>query len=260
MPHGLRRHLCLVAAQLAWLAGWLSRQLDNRGDAATYWTIARDLAREANETSLLACVLVATSSLHSAVTDLADCDGRIAVALLDEAEAVADTRSPAALRSWILARRAEEAAAAGDAAECARVFDAAERTISAGAGSAGGLLADWDDGRLALWRSHCVIHLAGETIDRALVEAIAVLERALSALDSARLYDRSRIMIELAEAHASLHEPEPACTLLVGTLDLAGEVGLVSHLRRVQRVRQRLDPWSGTSAVRELDERLRLAP
>jgi transcriptional regulator with XRE-family HTH domain len=260
MTSSLRHQLCLVAAEMAWLAGWLSRQLDNRGDASAYWVFARDLAREIDERPLLAHVLVAASSLHSAVPDRGDGSGETALMLLDEADTVVGSGSQASLRSWILARRGEEAAAIGDATESARAFDRAEQTMNVVDGRTDGILADWDAERLALWRSHCVINLAEDGLDRHVVVAVGVLEHALSAFDASRLYDRSRTMIELAEAHVTLREPDHACALLADCLDLAGDAALVSHVRRIGRVRRRLGPWRQTPAVRNLDERLRLTP
>src|SRR5262249_54032982 len=132
MTPDLRRQLYVVAAQTAWLAGWLSKQLDNRGDAAGYWSFARDLSREAGERPLLAHVLVATSSLYSAVTGRLDSDPATSVSLLDEADVVVGTRSSPSLRSWVLARRAEERSAAGDVASSREDFDQAARLLHRG--------------------------------------------------------------------------------------------------------------------------------
>lgn len=254
----LRRYVQVVAAETASEAGWLSRQLDNRGDATGYWSLARELAREAGEHELVARVLVAASSLYSTVTGRPDGDGATALTLLDQAEALAGPRSSPGLRSWILARRAEEGAAAGDTRRSVRDFDQAERLLSGAFGSSGGILADWDGERLALWRAHCVIHLYADPPAWALADAVTVLERALSDLNPSRLYDRSRAMIELAEAYVRQREVEAACALLADTLSLALDVGLMSHVGRVRRVRQRLVPWQGTAAVTRLDEQLRL--
>lgn len=259
MTPDLRRHLHLVTAETAWLAGWLCRQLDNRGDAAGYWACARDLAREAGERPLLAHILVATSSLHSAVTGRSDGDARTALALLDEAEAVAGPRASRALQSWILARRAEEHASVGENAVAASEFDRAERLLD-GCAAGEGLLADWDHERLALWRAHCVVRPDAESPAVAVAAAIRTLEKGLCGLAQSRVYDRSRALIELAEAHVTLRDVDQACAVLHDSLTLTADVGLVSHRQRIRRVRQRLAPWSDNSAVELLDERLMLHP
>jgi transcriptional regulator with XRE-family HTH domain len=259
MTPDLRRHLHLVTAETAWLAGWLCRQLDNRGDAAGYWACARDLARQVGEKPLLAHILVATSSLHSAVTGRSDGDAPTALALLDEAETVAGPRSSPALQSWVLARRAEEHASVGEAATAASEFDRAERLLD-GCLAGDGLLADWDHERLTLWRAHCVVRPDAESPASAVAEAIRTLEKGLAGLAPSRVYDRSRALIELAEAHVTQRDVDQACAVLHASLTLTGDVGLVSHGQRVRRVRQRLAPWHDSSAVKLLDERLMLHP
>jgi hypothetical protein len=250
----------VVAAQTAWLAGWLSKQLDNRGDAAGYWTFARDLAREVGESPLLAHVLVATSSIYSAATGRPDSDQATSVSLLDEADAVAGARSSPALRSWVLARRAEERSAAGDGVSARKDFDQAARLLDLGQARAEGVLADWDGERLALWRAHCEIHSDPAPPISALNEAAGVLERALASLDPSRLYDRSRATLELAEARLRQGEVDQACALLIDSLTLATDAGMMNHVRRVRRVRHQLSRWQHTAEVGQLDERLRLAP
>jgi transcriptional regulator with XRE-family HTH domain len=256
----LRRRLYVAAAETALLAGWLSRQLDNRGDAAGYWAFARALAREAEERPLLAHVLVATSSIYSAATDHPPTDQATSLSLLDEADAVAGTRCSLALRSWILARRAEERSAAGDASSSASDFDQAARLLDRVQVRTEGILGDWDGERLALWRAHCEIHSNPEPPAHALNEASDVLERALAGLNPSRLYDRSRATLELAEARLRQGEIKETCALLIESLTLAADAGLMNHVRRVRRVRHQLSPWHHRADVRHLDERLRLAP
>ncbi len=141
-----------------------------------------------------------------------------------------------------------------------RHFAAAERVLDATSGRSVGLLADWDSERLALWRAHCTVQATTDSPRQAVSEAVVVLERALSGLDPSRLYDRSRAMIELAEAHAKQAEVERACQLLVKSVTLASDAGHVSHVRRCRRVRQHLAPWQHTPPVKQLDERLALIP
>lgn len=255
MPSPLRRQLQAVTAETALLAGWLSRQLDNHGDAVGYWALARDLAREAGEGSLHAHVLVATSSLYSPVTGRSGGDTRTALGLLDEAEGVAGARCAPPLRSWILARRGEEYAAMGQVADATGQFERAERLLD-GAAARDGILADWDAERLALWRAHCVVRCDARSSAGDVDRSVRTLERALCRLDPARTYDRSRALIELAEAYITQREIEHACAVLHDSLTLTDELGLMSHRQRVRRVRRRLDPWRDTSGVRLLDARL----
>src|SRR5437588_3347600 len=158
---------------------------------------ARDLAHEAGEKPLLAHVLVATSSIYSAPTGHPASDQATSLSLLDEADSVAGARCSPALRSWVLARRAEELAAAGDANGSRKDFDQASRLLNGAPPRTWGILADWDGQRLAIWRAHCEIHSNPEPPTGPLNEAADVLERALAGLNPSRLYDRSRAALEL---------------------------------------------------------------
>jgi transcriptional regulator with XRE-family HTH domain len=258
MPSELRRHLQAATAETALLAGWLCRQLDNHGDAAGYWAFARDLAREAGDGSLHAHVLVAISSLYSPVTGRSGGDVRTALRLLDEAKGAAGARCSPSLHSWILARQGEEYAAMGQIADATGHFHRAERLLDEEAPATDSILADWDHERLAHWRAHCVVGCDVHSSAGDVAEAVLTLQRSLSRLDPSRAYDRSRALIELAEGYITQGEIDHACAVLDDSLTLTDELGLVSHRQRVRRVRQRLEPWGDTSAVRLLDARLTL--
>jgi hypothetical protein len=142
----------------------------------------------------------------------------------------------------------------GQVADAIGQFEAAECLLDE-APATDGILADWDTKRLALWRAHCVVRCdawSSAEVDR----SVRALERSLSHLDPSRTYDRSRALIELAEAYITQREIEHACAVLHDSLTLTDEFGLVSHRQRVRRVRQRLEPWRDTSTVRLLDTRL----
>jgi hypothetical protein len=252
-PPSIRQHVYVLTAETAALAGWLSHLLDNRGDAYTHWTFARDVARQAGEGPLLAHALVATSVLYSTVRrphDPRRSDG--ALTLLDAADSAVGPGSSPILRSWLLARRGEERAVTGDAAGSARDFEEAARVRAAAPEPGTGVLNHWDEARLETWRAHCLVRLGDEA------EGIGVLDDVLARMAPSRLYDRSRALIELAAAHASRGRDgvEPACTLLSTAGMLAGRAGLVSHVERIWTVRERLSPWKDTAEVRALDEQL----
>ena len=219
---GLRQHVYVLTAETAALAGWLAHLLDNRGDAYTHWTFARDVARQAGEGPLLAHALVATSALYSNVRRAHDPKrSDAAMTLLGAADTAAGLRSSPVLRSWLLARRGEEHAVKGDAHASARDFEEAARVQATAAEPGIGVLRHWDEARLTTWRAHCLVRLGAVT------EGIALLDGVLARMHEPRLYDRSRALVELAAAHAQRGRDgvEPACALLTAAAPLAGRAG-----------------------------------
>jgi hypothetical protein len=252
-PPGLRQHVFVLTAETAALAGWLAHLLDNRGDAYTHWTFARDVARQAGDGPLLAHALVATSVLYSNVRRTHDPRrSDAALTLLGAADTAAGVGSSPILRSWLLARRGEEHAMNGDAVASARDFDEAARVQATAAEPGAGVLRQWDEARLTTWRAHCLVRLGD------VAEGIALLDDVLAGMQEPRLYDRSRALIELAAAHThrAREGVEPACALLTTAAHLAGRAGLVSHVERIWTVRERLSPWRDTAPVQALDEQL----
>jgi hypothetical protein len=106
----LRQLLAGALGEAAMLDGWLSFLLDDRRTARSRWALADDLAHEFANDPLHAHVLIARSSLASTLPQGGRTgESTVAITLLDEAEH--HVGGSAALRAWLLARRAEEHAA-----------------------------------------------------------------------------------------------------------------------------------------------------
>ncbi|WP_394620994.1 helix-turn-helix domain-containing protein [Lentzea sp. JNUCC 0626] len=113
----LRRRLLSAAGETAALEGWSLFDVDRTTPAKNRYETAIDLARQAGDNALEACVLAYWSYLAA---DQKDPYG--AVRLL--ADASAKVRgAAAATQSWVSARRAEELAGLGDASGTLRALD-----------------------------------------------------------------------------------------------------------------------------------------
>ena len=122
-PTGLEN----LTGRTALLVGYLFAKLERFGEARTYYAQAESLARDTDDLNLRAVTLIAHSGLH--------CwrragDAQRSRDLVEEAVAVAGNGAPFLVRTAVLARRAEERAAAGDETGCLGDLEAAERTIS----------------------------------------------------------------------------------------------------------------------------------
>jgi transcriptional regulator with XRE-family HTH domain len=252
--NGQIRGLRSIAGETAALAGWLSFLLDDRGSAHAAYALAGEFAGQAEDTLLGAHLLVVRSLLHSRVPWgwVSGGDTVMAMALLDRAQAEAGPPSPF-LHSWLLAHRAGEHAAAGDANAAQRDLEGAATALSAASTGSYGLFGYWDGTRLAAARGACAVSLGEST------EAITVLEDALAKVCPGVTVVRCNILTDLGAAYALEWELGQACVLLTDALAMAAQAGLGGAVQRIVAVRQQhLTKWRRTSQVAELDEQLRM--
>ncbi len=246
--------LQLIAGMLAAVAGKLSFNLGNQGDAHAYSVAAEGLAKEAGDGPLRARVLAQRSELYSDVwLGWRGNGSSTALQLLDQAHAVAGGSSSPWLRTWILASRAEEHAMRGDDRAARLDLEDADRLLGTAISADDGFFAHWYESpvaRLAGYRGNCAQLLGASA------EATTIIEESLAALPPSRVSVRCFETADLAMAYAKEEEVERACGLLTESLDLCSQGGLVAHLQRVVGVRRHLDRWRDTPAVRDLDDQL----
>jgi len=156
---------------------------------------------------------------------------------------------------WLLSRRAEEHAAAGNGNAAEHDLEAAARALAVSTASDDhGFFSHWEtapNARLAAYRGNCA-QLVGRH-----AEAIAVIESNLAAIGDRLVPIRASILADLASAYARSAEPEQACYVLKESLSIASTASLVPYVQRVRTVRARLAPWEDTAAVKALDDELR---
>jgi transcriptional regulator with XRE-family HTH domain len=250
-PDTIRRQLRSLAAETAALAGRLSHLLENRGDAQACWSYAKALATEAQDSSTYAFTLVLQRCQHSSVVyGGQNGDTSRALELLNEADAHLRGTASEHLRACVLASRAEDHAANGNADAARYDLEHASSLLANARTSDDGFFANWDQQRLAGYRGSCALALDQPE------EASAILEGTLGRTSSTLIGQRCAVMTDLAAAYARQHEVEHACALLLQSLTVATRAGLSELVLRVHGARRHLEPWSDQAAVRDLDERL----
>lgn len=255
-PEPSHRRLCAIAGETALIAGWLSFHTDDHADACEHFDIAHAAGQRAGDCSLQAHALGGKRALYSAAP-LGGCptsgDTATALALLDQAIAVAGSAAPAPLRAWLAACKAEDHAVDGDRTECYRALQRSqEATDQVQPHERVGRFRHWDDARLDAHRGLCQLLLGAE-------EAAATLRRALRGIQPVRFEHRSAVLTDLAAAYARLGEPEKACQTAAEALTLAAGANVRTCLRRMRGVLQRLDAWRDLPTVQDLTQRLMAA-
>jgi hypothetical protein len=238
-------------------AGWLSYNVNNRGDASAYWSYAESVARDLGSDQMLAYALGVRSSVYSAVPKRArsPLDTGASMALLEQAISLAKTGSSHALRAWLYARRAEEHAVVGDRHAAYSDIERAYRVMSRQRDGVDDfpILPAWRDARLTRYHGSAAQLVSDHR------EAVTILTGTMDALPAPYMPQRAMAMTDLATAYAHLPQPEVehACNLLSQAHAIAAPAGLGEATRRVMEARHHLQQWAASPSVQRLDERLR---
>lgn len=252
-PEASRRRVLALASETAILVGLTSSRLDNRGDARTSWAFALELARAAGDDTLFALTLAMQRDLHSTFGN-AGHNGNTAraLALLDQAAARLDGASCALVRTFVLAKRAEEHAVSGNVVAAYRDLEGAETSLeSRHCKQEGiGIFVHWDSARLAAYRGSCAVALNRPD------DAIAALEDARARTSPDLVVQRAAVTADLASAYAQRHDVEGCCAWLAESLDCAESNELQKCVMRVLSARRRLPGALASPEVRSVDERL----
>jgi hypothetical protein len=208
------------------------------------------LAAEIDRPELAAQALVAQSLLHSRLLfGWGERDTMEALRLLEWAASLPAVL-PAPLRAWLLAREAEELAAAGRrSAALERLARAREAAGAVRREECTGLFADWGPARLAAAEGRCRL-LLGEA-----AEARACLEEAVAHTRSSDLGARWMLEVDLGAARIASGDADQGTVAIEEACRRALEIGQRAVLERALRARRRLGP-GGHPAVAWLDERL----
>ncbi len=238
-----------MAAQTAILAGWVSFNLQDLTQALMYWSVAHDLAREAGNVSVQAHALGARSRLYSPIhRDPGEADPAGALALLDQAVKLADRAASPALRSWLLANRAQQLAVTDQAVASYRDLEASAHYVSLTEQTNDDVLAGWDEVRVDAYRGICAMALGRPA------EVVAITELVLARTDSNRV-QRCLQQSDLAAAYAQQGDVDRASLLLGDALIVANRAQFPEGVQRVRSTRVKyLSEHAGRPSVRQLDE------
>jgi tetratricopeptide (TPR) repeat protein len=238
-----------LAAQTAILAGWVSFNVQDLGQALSYWLVAHDLAREAGNVSVQAHALACRSRLYSPIhRGVQDGDPVAALSLLDQANELAAGAASPALRSWLFANRAQQLAVANRGADSYRDLDQAAHLVAQAQPTNDDVLAGWDEVRVDAYRGICAMVLRRPS------EVIAITEPALARMDSTRVR-RSLQQSDLAAAYAQLGDVDHASSLLGEALTAATKAQFPEGVQRALGVhKEYLARYDDARPVRELDQ------
>jgi transcriptional regulator with XRE-family HTH domain len=248
LPCGSDRppELADAMSRLALLYGWLSFQLDNKTASCRIYRYAAHLARDSELTDIYATILAAASQLDSTIPYGGYQSSNGALLTLDHAASLTSgSSSPSILRSWILARRAQERAALRDVPGAQRDFATAEDAFHPSTVMAETFYAYPSEGWITGFEASC------NRLAHRWPEAEDAYSRVLSH-PSSPLW-RAVTMSSLASVQARQNDPARAATTLKDAVTLAIETGAPLRLRHIYGTRSQLDPFRDTPAVQALD-------
>ncbi|TMC04968.1 MAG: hypothetical protein E6J41_23495 [Chloroflexi bacterium] len=211
----------------------MSFNLQDLTQAFMYWSVAHDLARDAGNVSVQAHALGSRSRLHSPIhRDPGEADPTAALALLDQAVRLAERSASPALRSWLLANRAQQLAVTGQATASYRDLEAAAHYVSLAEQGDEDVLSGWDEVRVDAYRGICAMALGRPG------EVIEITESVLARTDAGRV-QRSLQQADLAAAYALRGEVDQASVLLGEALTVASRAQFPEGVQRVRTTRAR---------------------
>jgi tetratricopeptide (TPR) repeat protein len=244
-PATLRSRLLSTLSYASNQAGWLSFDLNDFDRAGHYYEDARMLAHEAENAELGACVLRGMSQL-AIWRDKPRLGVDHAAAAVQWANRTGDMRLHALCADWA----AHAYAADGQRDACLAALDTAHTAIGKIGDQTAGYVYTYDEALHTGIRSLC--HLTLGDAGR----AAAYSQQALAALDPSFTRVIAMNTVKLGRAHAQSGEIDEAARLLGNAADMAAHHSSVRLSKTIQQGRAELQPWNGTTAVRELDDRL----
>lgn len=90
--------------------------------------------------------------------------------------------------------------------------------------------------------------------------AVPLLTQALDRRAAADAKGRALVLLDVADCRVMTGEPEEGARIVVEALDVADGALVRPILTRTRELRSGMDRWAGTSAVADLDARLREIP
>ncbi|HEX6478476.1 MAG TPA: helix-turn-helix transcriptional regulator [Ktedonobacteraceae bacterium] len=242
----LQRGLNILACDLAQLAGEIFFDSNDYDTAQSCYTFAAAAAKEVTHYDLWACALV-----RNAFLPIYDRQYRDALPLLHQAERIAARGDPSLVtRYWVAAVTAEAYAGAGDLALCQKGLDMAEGVRGIQNGENGGWLR-FGGSRLPEQRGTCFVRLQEPNL------AMPALDEAL-AQHPTPTRRRGMVLNDLAQAALQEQHVEQACTYAHEVIEIAlqGSSGMLK--KGLYALREQLEPFAQTGAVRQLDQHLRV--
>lgn len=247
-PAEVRPRLLSVYSDMSTSIGYYFFELNDLGSARYYCEQARVAAHEAGNADLGIYALCELSYFAS-------WQGKapVSIDLAAAAESLLSKTDDPLMRVAVAQRAATAYAAAGEYKACMVELERAQDSLrSAGQVSVESPLYFYNEGYLISHRSECLLRLGKPQ------------EAAVSASAGLILYDTSFVdgyavcMLHLGNAHLQADEIDEAARVIGEGALLAAKTRSARLTSEITAARCRLQPWHKTTAVKELDERLRV--
>jgi transcriptional regulator with XRE-family HTH domain len=245
-PSMLRPRLLSVYSDMSTSIGYYFFDLDDHASAMHYCDQARVAAHDAGNTDLGIYALCEMSYFAS-------WQGKApaSIDLAASAESLLSKTDDPLMRVGVAQRAATAYATDGQHKACmVKLERAQESLVSAGQVSVESPLYFYNEGYLTSHRSECLLRLGKPQ------------EAAASASAGLMLYDKSFVdgyavcTLHLGNARLQAGEVEEAVRVIGSAASLAAQTCSARLMKELHTTRDRMQPWQGTRAVGELDERL----
>jgi tetratricopeptide (TPR) repeat protein len=243
----LRRRLFANRARVATLAGRLAFfDLRDSLSARGYYNLALESAREAGDHLQAAAVLG-----HVAFIPAADYGYAAALDYLRAAAYQIGKRPDGRVGSWLSAVESEILTNAGAHTAALKAVDRAREGLADP-----GLIADlpwfdyYDGTRLGGFAGYATLR-AGR-----FAEARTALTGALGELPRTAVKQRAVFLTDIATVELAFGDLDQACGTAADAADQLRQAGYAVGFGRLREFRSVVEPWSGSTAVRALDEQL----
>ena len=239
-----------IASETAQLAGVLMFDMDYRDSALSCYQFSSDIAREANNTSLVAAALGRMSVAAATQNKPSE-----ALPLLKEAQHLARQCNAFTLCSWLVSEEAEAYAqliegGSQEQKACQTALEQAENFVHQIDVEEEAYGVGFNCSRLLAYQGTCYIRFHEPE------RALQALTAAFNSPESPAVFKRL-ILTDMAKASIQAGNVEQACNYLSQSLELIAQLNAMGSLGEIYQLRQRLESWSTIQAVKDVDERLR---
>lgn len=249
-PPGIDRRLLTLAGETAGVASWLLWDVGAPQSASSYANVGLEAAGDAADTALGA-YLVGTASVVENRREHPE--GRVD-RLKNPASGFSRANATPSTRAYLAMLEAKARSRARDETNCLRAIEEAMLAIEPENAKDADLLRPripfYDAARLAGEHGLCLVRLGH------LTEARTIIKSALDSLPASQVKTRPALVTALANSHVP-EDIDEACRLAETALDMGVGMQVEPNRQDVLELREKLEPWRETAAVKRLDERLR---
>lgn len=243
-PVSQHRGLCALVSDLSQLVGEIFFDCNQYDFAQACYNFAANAAHEANHYDLWACALV-----RHAFLPIYDGQYHEALPLLQGAQKLANHGDTTlTTRYWVAAVSSDVQAGLGNLSACQQALDLMDEVRNLKNESHGGWLR-FDGSRLLEQRGACFVKLGQSKL------AIPVLQEALKSNLTPRR--QGMVLTDLGQASLQNGNVEQACGYATQVIEIASQ-GSGMLRKGIYGLRNRLEVYEGTTAVKELDKQLQL--